>query len=121
MAYTDDWESLMNGVFGAGGKLKFGGAQPQPEKPQPKKPAGSSLPDLNAALLEQQKKLDELLKAQSAQLKTQDASAEAALADRLLEYTNTIKIVEGQMLDNMDLEKERGITIKSHEIGRAHV
>ena len=29
MAYTDDWESLMNGVFGAGGKLKFGGAQPQ--------------------------------------------------------------------------------------------
>ena len=28
MAYTDDWESLMNGVFGAGGKLKFGGAQP---------------------------------------------------------------------------------------------
>ena len=32
MAYTDDWESLMNGVFGAGGKLKFGGAQPQPEK-----------------------------------------------------------------------------------------
>ena len=25
MAYTDDWESLMNGVFGAGGKLKFGG------------------------------------------------------------------------------------------------
>ena len=51
MAYTDDWESLMNGVFGAGGKLKFGGAQPQPEKPQPKKPAGSGLPDLNAALL----------------------------------------------------------------------
>ena len=40
MAYTDDWESLMNGVFGAGGKLKFGGAQPQPEKPQPEKPAG---------------------------------------------------------------------------------
>ena len=44
MAYTDDWESLMNGVFGAGGKLKFGGAQPQPEKPQPEKPAGSGLP-----------------------------------------------------------------------------
>ena len=61
MAYTDDWESLMNGVFGAGGKLKFGGAQPQPEKLQPEKPAGSGLPDLNAALLEQQKQLDELL------------------------------------------------------------
>ena len=28
MAYTDDWESLMNGVFGAGGKLKFGSVQP---------------------------------------------------------------------------------------------
>ena len=74
MAYTDDWESLMNGVFGAGGKFKT-----LPTEPKPK--TGSTLPDLNAALLEQQKKLDELLKAQSAQLKTQDVSAEAALAD----------------------------------------
>ena len=74
MAYTDDWESLMNGVFGAGGKFKTLSTEPKPK-------TGSTLPDLNAALLEQQKKLDELLKAQSAQLKTQDASAEAALAD----------------------------------------
>lgn len=77
MAYTDDWETLMNGVFGPGGRFKAAPGTPAEPRQQP----NSTLNDLNAALLEQQKKLDAMLKAQSAQLKTQDTAAEAALAD----------------------------------------
>ena len=84
MAYTDDWESLMNGVFGPGGKLKFSQSTPQAAQPKPEKPEktqDSPLPDWNEALLAQQKKLDEMLKQQNAALKGQDAATKSALED----------------------------------------
>ena len=84
MAYTDDWESLMNGVFGPGGKLKFSQSTPQAVQPKPEKPEKTQdgpLPDWNAALLAQQKKLDEMLKQQNAALKGQDAATKSALED----------------------------------------
>ena len=74
MAYTDDWESLMNGVFGPGGRFKAASGTSAP-----KTGGSAALPDLNAALLEQQKRLDELLKQQNAQLKTQSDATAAAL------------------------------------------
>ncbi|MBD9046989.1 MAG: AAA family ATPase [Faecalibacterium prausnitzii] len=78
MAYTDDWESLMNGVFGPGGRFKAA-----PGTSAPKTGGSAALPDLNAALLEQQKRLDELLKQQNAQLRTQnDATATALESSR---------------------------------------
>ena len=77
MAYTDDWESLMNGVFGPGGKLRFDTQKTPPEK--------SGLPDMNAALLEQQKKLDEMLKKQNAELRRDTTQEALAQSRKMLE------------------------------------
>ena len=77
MAYTDDWEDLMNGVFGPGGKLRFDTQKTPPEKP--------GLPDMNAALLEQQKKLDEMLKKQNAELRRDTTQEALAQSRKMLE------------------------------------
>ena len=77
MAYTDDWENLMNGVFGPGGKLRFDTQKTPPEKP--------GLPDMSAALLEQQKKLDEMLRKQNAELRRDTTQEALAQSRKMLE------------------------------------
>ena len=89
MGYNDDWESLMNSVFGPGGRMHTGGAPaakdaktgPKPAAKAGAKPAKPDSPDLNKALLEQQKALDKLLKKQNEALRAQDASTKQALED----------------------------------------
>lgn len=76
MSYNNDWESLMNGVFGPGGRLR--GSTPAA---QPKKETGTPLADLNRALEENQRALDEALKAQTAALKRDDAATRRVLED----------------------------------------
>ena len=73
MSNTKDWESLMNGVFGSGGRLR---------------PADTSMTDaadpfadLQKALLDQQRELDARLKAQSAAMARSDAQTQQALED----------------------------------------
>lgn len=65
MAYTDDWESLMNGVFGPGGKLR---SRPKSDPETPPKQSGG-FAELNAVLLDQQRRLDEQLRRQSEQMR----------------------------------------------------
>ena len=96
MGYNDDWENLMNSVFGPGGRMRAGGvpagkgkeeAKPAAKpgaKPaaKPARPATrTEAPDLNKALLEQQKTLDKLLKKQNEALRSQDVSTKQALED----------------------------------------
>ena len=92
MGYNDDWENLMNSVFGPGGRMRAGGAPAgkgkEEAKPaakpgaKPARPATrTEAPDLNKALLEQQKTLDKLLKKQNEALRSQDVSTKQALED----------------------------------------
>ena len=119
MGYTDDWEKIMNGAFGSGGRPNFGfGAAgktpaapktsaapktpaPAPASAAPKAPAaenapaagsagaqaGTAMPGmaemdaLTRALQEQQRRLNEKLKAQTAALQNSDAATARALED----------------------------------------
>ena len=93
MGYNDDWENLMNSVFGPGGRMRAGGvpagkgreetkpAAKPGAKPAAKPAPRTEAPDLNKALLEQQKTLDKLLKKQNEALRSQDVSTKQALED----------------------------------------
>ena len=88
MAYTDDWESLMNWRVRPGRKLR---SRPKsdPETPQ----SSRGFAELNAVLLDQQRRLDEQLRRQSEQMRRQDTAAADALAS------------SRQMLQDMEEER----------------
>lgn len=74
MGMNDEWESLMNGVFGTGGRVRL------PGEAAPKTDA-DPLADLQKALTEQQRALDEKLKAQTAAMHKSDQASRQALED----------------------------------------
>ena len=82
MGYNDDWENLMNSVFGPGGRMRTGSKGSGEKEKASKSPVRGADPDsLNKALLEQQRTLDALLKKQNKALKAQDTATAAALED----------------------------------------
>jgi hypothetical protein len=95
MAYTDDWESLMNGVFGAGGRVKFGSGAAQPDT----KAKTGGLPDLNAALLEQQKQAEKQKRIRKIEEKKKRDEAQENISEKAIfspaeERISTDKISE---------------------------
>ncbi len=100
MSYTDDWESILNGAFGSGGRVRFGGAAPGDSAAAPNAPAAaetgaakspaapanagfdlSQLDALTKALQDQQRTLNEKLKAQTAALHADGDTTQKALDD----------------------------------------
>ena len=115
MAYTDDWESLMNGVFGPGGKLKFSQSTPQAAQPKPEKPEktqDSPLPDWNAALLAQQKKLDEMEAGNLTELEKANKALETAnqqIAD--MQKKNAIRDQREALMEKLKINAEQAKTV----------
>ena len=115
MAYTDDWESLMNGVFGPGGKLKFSQSTPQAAQPKPEKPEktqDSPLPDWNAALLARQKKLDEMEAGNLTELEKANKALETAnqqIAD--MQKKNAIRDQREALMEKLKINAEQAKSV----------
>ncbi len=83
MAYTDDWETLMNGVFGAGGRMWTSSSAAGGDAAERKCKASNA--ELNAVLLENQKRLNEMLKKQNEKLHEDDAHAVLTESRKMLQ------------------------------------